>query len=75
VHPWYVCLPVALVVFTPYRYAFIWSFTTTLSYAAYQFNPVRENLWLVAAGYIFMIGFAWQELRIEKQNANEHEFD
>ncbi len=67
VHPWYVCLPVAFTVFTPYRYAIIWSFTATLSYAAYHFNPVQENLWLVGAGYIFMIGYAWWELKIKKQ--------
>jgi hypothetical protein len=63
VHPWYICLPLALAVFTPYRYAIIWSFTATLSYAAYQFNPVNENLWLTGAGYIFMIGYAGWELK------------
>jgi hypothetical protein len=63
VHPWYLCLPVALAVFTSYRYAIIWSLTATLSYAAYQFNPVHENLWLTGAGYIFMIGYAWWELK------------
>jgi hypothetical protein len=63
VHPWYICLPVALVVFTPYRYAIIWSFTSTLSYAGYQTNPVKENLWLVGAGYVFIIGYAIWEMR------------
>jgi hypothetical protein len=63
VHPWYICLPVALAAFTPYRYAIIWSFTATLSYAAYQLNPVQENLWLAGAGYIFMLGYAWWELK------------
>jgi len=57
VHPWYICLPVTLAVLTTYSYAIIWSFTATLSYAAYQSNPVKENLWLVGAGYIFMIGY------------------
>ncbi len=63
VHPWYICLPVALSVFTCFRYAIIWSFTAILSYAAYQSNPVHENLWLVGAGYIFMVGYAWWELK------------
>lgn len=63
VHPWYICLPVALAVFTPYRFAIVWSFTAILSYAAYQTNPVQENLWLEAAGYIFMIGYAWWEIK------------
>jgi hypothetical protein len=67
VHPWYICLLVATSIFTSYRYVIIWSFTTTLSYAAYQFNPVRENLWVVGAGYIFMIGYAWWELKMKKR--------
>ena len=62
VHPWYVCLPVALGIFTSYRYAILWSFTATLSYAAYQTNPVKENLWLVGAGYIFLISYGCWEV-------------
>jgi len=68
VHPWYICLPVALLIFTPYRYAIIWSLTATLSYSAYQFNPVQENLWFIGTGYIFMIGYAWWELKKTKLN-------
>ncbi len=69
VHPWYVCLPVALAVFTPYRYAMIWSFTSILSYAAYQFTPVQENLWLTGVGYIIMIGYGLWEVK-KKQTLN-----
>ncbi len=68
VHPWYICLPVALALFTPYRFAIIWSFTATLSYAAYHSNPVKENLWLLGAGYLFMIGYAVWEIKNTKQN-------
>lgn len=71
VHPWYICLPVALSVFTCYRYAIIWSFTTMLSYAAYQYNPVKENIWLVAAGYIFIIGYGLWELMNNSPNINK----
>jgi hypothetical protein len=63
VHPWYVCLPVALAVFTPFRYAFIWSFTATLSYGAYQHNPVQENLWLIGGGYMIMLTYALLEIK------------
>jgi hypothetical protein len=66
VHPWYICLPVALAVFTPYRFAFLWSFTATLSYAAYQYVPVRENLWLIAIGYVGLFGFMWWEIKENK---------
>ncbi len=70
VHPWYICLPVVLAVFTPFRYAFIWSFTATLSYAAYQHNPVQENLWLTAGGYVVVFAYAiweWNALKGSKQ--------
>ncbi len=70
VHPWYICLPVALAVFTPYRFAIIWSFTATLSYAAYQTIPVKEVLWLTVAGYIALIAYALWEWRINKQTNN-----
>ena len=69
VHPWYICLPVALSVFTPYRYAIIWSFTAILSYAAYHFTPVQENLWLIGVGYIIMIGYGLWEVK-KKQTLN-----
>lgn len=66
IHPWYICLPVALSVFTHYRFPIVWSFTTILSYAAYQTSPVKENLWLTGFGYILMIGFALWELNRKK---------
>jgi hypothetical protein len=63
VHPWYICMPVALAVFTPFRYALIWSFTAMFSYAAYQYNPLQENLWLVGGGYIVVLAYAFWELK------------
>jgi hypothetical protein len=63
VHPWYVCLPVAISIFTQYRYALVWSYTTTLSYYAYQSTPVKENLWLVAFSYLLVTVYAFWELR------------
>ncbi len=63
VHPWYICLPVALSVFTKFRFAIIWSYTTTLSYAAYQFSPVKENIWLIALGYMVVISCLLLEIK------------
>ncbi len=61
VHPWYITVLVGLAVLTPYRFAILWSFTATFSYAAYQTNPVKELLWLVAVGYLFVLGyFVWE---------------
>ncbi len=63
VHPWYICLPVAISIFTKYRYALIWSYAATLSYYAYRSVPVKENLWLVALSYLIVAGYAFWELR------------
>ncbi|HEV8080520.1 MAG TPA: hypothetical protein VGP43_07405, partial [Chitinophagaceae bacterium] len=63
VHPWYICLPVAVSIFTQYKYALVWSYVTTLSYYAYQSVPVKENLWLVALSYLIVAGYVFWELR------------
>jgi len=70
VHPWYICLPVAISIFTQYRYALIWSYVTTFSYYAYHTNPVKENLWLVGAGYVLVISYSLYELKNNKQHLN-----
>ncbi len=62
IHPWYICLPVAVSIFTQYRYAIIWSYVTTLSYYAYQSNLVKESLWLIAFSYLILAAFAFLEL-------------
>jgi hypothetical protein len=62
VHPWYIIFLVLLSVFTPYRFALVWSLTVVLSYYAYS-NPVfAENLWLLAIEYIVVLGFLGYEI-------------
>jgi alpha-1,6-mannosyltransferase len=51
VHPWYLTPLVLLSVFTPYRYALVWSGLAVLSYAAYQTSAYTENPWLLALEY------------------------
>ena len=65
VHPWYISLPVVVSVFTSYRYTLIWSYLVTLSYSAYQTNPVNEILWFVALSYLMVITYAYLELKSE----------
>jgi hypothetical protein len=63
VHPWYICLPVAISIFTLYKYALVWSYAATLSYYAYQSTPVKENLWLVAISYLMVAGYTFWEFK------------
>lgn len=69
VHPWYIITVIAISVFTKLRFAIVWSYTALLSYAAYQYHPVKENLWLLAAGYIMVIAYGVWELKFKTQVA------
>ncbi len=51
VHPWYVTTLVALAVFTPWRYAMVWSATAVLSYYTYRDTTYTESYWLIAIEY------------------------
>jgi hypothetical protein len=62
VHPWYITLPVALSVFTKWRYAIIWSGVAWLSYSHYLGGNFQENYLLVAIEYVIVIIFFASEL-------------
>ncbi len=56
VHPWYIATPLLLSVFTKYKFPLAWSFLVILSYFAYSQEAFEENLWLIAAEYLIVIG-------------------
>jgi alpha-1,6-mannosyltransferase len=66
VHPWYICTPLILSVFTKYKFPIIWSLVVMLSYSAYQAEVFSENLWLVTLEYTVLLGFAVWELFLQK---------
>lgn len=67
VHPWYAATPLILCVFTRYRFPVVWSFTIVLSYSAYRASEFQENLWLVAAEYLLVIGFfIWEVIALKR---------
>ncbi|GAB3695503.1 DUF2029 domain-containing protein [Spirosoma flavus] len=57
VHPWYISSLLAVSLFTPFRYPFIWSGLIILSYGAYRTYPYNENLPLVGLEYGLLVGF------------------
>lgn len=63
VHPWYLTTLVAASVFSPYRFAIVWSGAVFLTYSAYGQVPYRENLWLTALEYGVVVLFAGWEWR------------
>ena len=55
VHPWYVITPLAISVFTNYKYLLVWSFTVILSYSSYGINGFDEHLWLLGLEYLLVV--------------------
>lgn len=67
VHPWYLCMPVALSVLSRYRFAVVWSAVAILSYHKYAQPGLPENLWITATAYTLVYGFLlWEWLRFRR---------
>jgi alpha-1,6-mannosyltransferase len=64
VHPWYLCLPVLLAVFTPFRFILLWSGTVIISYHRYANPALVENYGLTALSYLPVFLLLIYELRI-----------
>jgi len=72
VHPWYLCLPVAMSVFTRHRFALWWSGLAVLSYYTYSTPNGKENLTLLAIEYAIVWFILFKELyRFSKANLSE----
>ena len=63
VHPWYLAIPLALSIFTEFRYMIVWSAVVMLSYYAYSNPEYQENYWLIAFEYIAVLCVMILELR------------
>ena len=70
VHPWYLCLPVAMSVFTPYRFAVWWSGLAVLSYYTYSTPNAKENLVLIAIEYFIVLFVLFSELLKHRKMVN-----
>lgn len=66
VHPWYAILPLALCMFTNFRFPLIWTGLITLTYINYSYNPYFENLWIVALEYLVV--YLWLIIELKKSN-------
>lgn len=63
VHPWYLSLPIALCLFTPFRFPLVWSFFIFLTYVNYSNVPYHENLWYVTLEYAVVVVWMGREVR------------
>lgn len=61
VHPWYLAMPLILMVFTNYRFPLVWSCAIILSYLAYSNVDTAENLWVIGLEYgVVYLVFLWE---------------
>jgi hypothetical protein len=68
VHPWYLSLLVFFSVFTPYRYAILWSALSILSYWTYSNSNFQENTFLLLLEYLGVFSlFSW-EILLKRKN-------
>ena len=64
VHPWYIITPLALSIFTKYKFPLVWSYVIILSYLSYIAINVMdksENLWIIGLEYSIVFAvFIWE---------------
>jgi alpha-1,6-mannosyltransferase len=70
VHPWYIIVPMGIMVFTKYRFYWVWSYFVIWSYAFYEIQLAGwSNDWMIAlttVQYAAVI-VAWYYLDVRKQ--------
>ena len=71
VHPWYVAPLVAYTVFTPYRYAVLWSGLIFFSYAGYSATGFSENLWITFVEYSAVLALLGYEVVRQRSTGQE----
>lgn len=70
VHPWYILFPLALGVFTNYRFPALWSFLVLLSYFAYAGNHFKESEIVLFIEYGLLLSFMILEIRVNIKSKN-----
>ncbi|HYG20857.1 MAG TPA: glycosyltransferase 87 family protein [Ohtaekwangia sp.] len=68
-HPWYIITPLALSIFTKYRFMVVWTLLIFFSYAGYTNTGFVENYWITAIEYLSVITCLVYELRWKKEPA------
>ena len=64
VHPWYLCVPMAISMFSHWRFAILWSGLAALSYSHYAHGQFQENYVLIALEYSVLWAFIiWEIIR------------
>ena len=67
IHPWYLSIPLALSVFTGYRFVWVWTYTIFFSYASYRLPEFKEDLgWVTLEYLIVLVVFLYEHIKIQR---------
>ena len=67
IHPWYLTIPLALSMFTKYRFVWAWTFCIFFSYHAYRFPEFKEHMGWVALEYLTVLSVFVYEVFIKQK--------
>ena len=66
IHPWYLSIPLILLVFSNYRFVWVWTFTVFFSYASYRLPEFDEHIGWVALEYAIVISvFLYESIKMK----------
>jgi len=61
IHPWYICMPLFLSVFTSYRFPIVWTFLSVFTYITYRTEAMQQQMWVVCLEYVILFGMiVWE---------------
>jgi len=63
IHPWYIIGPMTLLVFSEFRFVYLWGALSVLSYSNYVSVPFGENYKLLFIEYLIVFALFFQEMR------------
>lgn len=73
VHPWYATAPLALGLFTGWRFPIVWTGVVTLSYSHYAGGFFQENYWLIVLEYSVLWGVLLWEAGTRRRANTSHD--
>ena len=74
IHPWYIIGPMTLLVFSEFRFVYLWGVLSVLSYSNYVTEPFAENYVLIFVEYLIVFPFFFYEFLKWKHFKMQREF-
>ena len=74
IHPWYAALPLAISIFTRFRYIMVWTFLLPFTYIHYSYPKPTENFWVIGVEYfVIIVLFIFEMVKIKFSGFTQNE--